>query len=126
MDPTFLFLGISILAAAAAQLLIKKGVLLLGQLEFSLPNLIDLISRVLKNFYIIFGLFLLGISFMLWIFIVSKKQLNVVYPISSSLTIILVAIFSWFFFQEKLFLYQILGIGLIIFGIFLLALKTSL
>ncbi len=120
MDLTFLFLGISILAAAAAQLSIKKGVLLLGQLEFSLPNLIDLIPRVLKNFYIISGLFLLGISFMLWIFIISKKQLNVVYPISSSLTIVLVAIFSWFLFQEKLFLYQILGIGLIIFGIFLI------
>jgi multidrug transporter EmrE-like cation transporter len=113
-------LFISILAAATAQLSIKKGVSFLGPLEFSLNNLGGLIFQVLKNFYIVFGLFLLGVSFMLWIFVISKKQLNIVYPVSASFTIILVTVFSWFLFKEQLSFYHIAGIFLIILGIFLL------
>ncbi len=125
MNSTFLFLAVSILFASSAQLLVKKGALLLGKLEFSLENIFGVILHILKNFYIMSGLFCLGLSFLLWIFIVSKKQLNIVYPISSSLTIVLVVIFSWFLFSENLSLWQISGILLVILGIFLLSFKTA-
>lgn len=119
MNPLVL-LAISIGCAASAQLLIKKGVTLLGQLEFSLVNAFNVIFQVIKNLYIMSGLFLLGVSFLLWIFVISKKQLSVIYPISASLSICLVALFSLFLFKEQLSNYQIIGIGLAVSGVFLL------
>lgn len=116
----FIALFVTILSAAAAQLSIKKGVSQLGQLTFSFGGILKLIIQLIKNFYIILGLFLLGIAFLIWIFVISKKQLNVAYPVSASLSIILVTFFSWILFREQLSPYQIGGVIFIISGIFLL------
>jgi len=63
---------------------------------------------------------LLGVAFLLWLFVISRIKLNVAYPVVASLTIGLIALFSWLFFKEHLELIQVLGIALIIFGILLL------
>ncbi len=120
MFQTILFLAISIFATVTAQLLLKKGTLLLGKLEFSLPNLLNLIFQVFHNVYLFLGLFAFGIAFLFWLFVLSKIQLNVIYPISTSLTLCLVTAASWFLFKEYLSFYQVLGIGFIVFGIFIL------
>lgn len=119
MNP-FILLGIAILAAVAAQLLIKTGVPYLGELELSLPGFFRLVWGVLKNVYILLGLFLLGISFSFYLFVISKKQLNIVYPISASLSILLVTALSWFLLKEHLSPIQVVGVGAIILGVFLL------
>jgi multidrug transporter EmrE-like cation transporter len=124
MDITFVFLGFSILLASSAQLLIKKGALMLSEIKPSIADLPNFIFQIAKNFYIISGLACLGLSFFLWIFIVSKKQLNIVYPINSSLSIVFVAFFSWILFKENLSFYQLLGIATIILGIFFLFIKA--
>ena len=120
MFQTILLLAIPIFATVIAQLLLKKGMLLAGKLEFSLSNLLNLIFQVFHSVYLFLGLFFFGIAFLFWLFILSKIQLNVVYPISTSLTLCLVTVASWFLFKEYLSFYQILGIVIIIFGVFLL------
>jgi len=120
MIQPFLLLGIAILFTATAQLLLKRGMLLVGKLEFSLSNLLGLISQIFQNLYLFLGLLFFGVAFFFWLFVLSKIQLNIVYPISISLNLCLIVIASWFLFKEYLSFYQILGIGLIIFGIFLL------
>lgn len=118
--PLYFLIAIDIFALAAAQLMLKKGVLLLGILNFSLANLWNLFLAILKNFYILGGLFLMGVGFVLWLFILSRINLNIIYPISSSLTLIAVIVGSLLFFKESLTLFHAVGTVAIILGIFLI------
>jgi multidrug transporter EmrE-like cation transporter len=120
MFQSFLILIISILFGVSAQLFLKRGVLNLGSLDFSLNGFLGLIHRVFQNIWLMGGLFLFGISFLLWIFVLSRFKLSVAYPISTSLSFTLIALFSWLFLREQLVPVQILGIFIIILGIFLL------
>jgi len=114
---------IPILTASAAQIFLKKGMLKLGSLDISLPNLFYLISRIFKNWWLIAGAVLYGISLLSYIFALSNLQLNIVYPIAVSCVIALVFLGSRFLFRESMTLYQILGIIIVISGIFLLVTK---
>lgn len=119
MIQTFLILGICILTTVSAHLCIKKGVLAFGTLDFSISNFLGLIPRVLQNAWLMGGLFLLGISFCLWLLVISRIKLNMAYPVATSLNFCLIALGSWLLFREQLLPTQILGIAIIILGIFL-------
>lgn len=121
---SYLIIIIPIITASIAQLLFKKGISSWGSLDFSLTNLLSLIPRILQNGYLMTGAVLFGISFLVYLFSLSKFQLSVVYPIFVSAGIILVSLASRFFLKESLSWLQILGIVIIIFGIFLLATKS--
>ena len=125
MPKIFFVLAASILATVSAQMFLKKGVSGLGQLNltFSLSSVISLIFRILQSGWLMAGLFLLGISFLIWIFILSKFQLNMIYPIMVSLNFSFITLASWFLFREYLGFFQILGIAIIIFGTFLVLFK---
>ena len=116
----FLLLGTSIFLTVAAHLSLKKGMTLVGELEFSLSNLLNLIFQVFQNIYLFLGLTFFAAAFFLWLFALSKIQLNIMYPISIGLNFALITVGSWFLFKEYLSLPQIIGVGFIIFGIFLL------
>lgn len=74
------------------------------------------IIRVMLSPYIISGLFLYGMATVLWLFILTKVPLSVAYPIQSIAYI--VAVFgAYFFFQEEITLWKILGVTLIIAGV---------
>ena len=120
MINVFLILLISIFTTVGAQLCLKKGVLGLGNLDFSF---FYLVSRIFQDPWLIGGIVLFAISFFLWIFVLSKLQLNVAYPIAISLNLSFIAIASWFLFKEHLSFPQILGIVTIICGTFLVLLK---
>ncbi|MBA4318686.1 MAG: hypothetical protein C0412_09815 [Flavobacterium sp.] len=62
MNHPFLLLGIAILFTVTAQLLLKRGMLLVGKLEFSLSNLLGLISQVFQSPYLFGGMRWTGIS----------------------------------------------------------------
>lgn len=120
MLQVFLLLIIDIFTTAGAQLCFKKGVLAWGKLDFSLSQVLSLIPRIFQNAWIMLGIFLFGISFILWLFILSRLQLNVAYPIALSSGVIITTLMAWLLFKEYLSLVQILGITVIIIGIFLL------
>jgi multidrug transporter EmrE-like cation transporter len=123
MLQNFLFLIIPILTLTAAQLFIKKGLLGLGEINFSFASLFHLFLRVFQSGWLVGGVILFGISFLLYLFVLSKIQLNIAYPIMVSVVIVLVAFFAWLLFKEILSWPQILGVVVIVFGIFLLAIK---
>ena len=123
MLQTYLLLATCIFITVSANLFVKKGILILGNLELSFSNLCGLIPKVLQNVWLMAGLFLSGIAFLLWLFLVSKLQLNVAYPIVVSLNLCLITITSWFLFKEYLSLVQILGIVIVIVGVSLILQK---
>lgn len=118
-----LFLLISILTASAGQILLKKGMLELGRLEFSFSNLFYLILRIFKNKWLIVGIISDSVSIFFYLFALFYLQLNIAYPVAVSCGIILVSLFSRFFFKESMTLHQVSGIFIIILGIALLANK---
>lgn len=126
MSQTLLLLIISIFTTVSAQLCLKRGVLNLGDLDISLSGIFSLIPRVLQNLWLIGGLFLFGISFLLWLLLLSKFQLNILYPIAVGFNFCLITLASWFLFKEYLSLIQILGIAIIILGVFLVLPKGSM
>lgn len=63
------------------------------------------------------------LTFLLYLLILSRTQLNIVYPVMISGTIIFVAIASSFIFKENLSLPQVFGIVVVISGIFLMFFK---
>lgn len=117
---TILGLIISIIAASVAQIFLKKGVLNLTDLDMSFSSLLKLFLSIFQNKWLFSGALLFILSFIFYLFVISKLQLSLAYPIMVSIGIVLVAIGSWIFLKEHISQWQILGIILIIFGIFLL------
>ena len=119
----FLILFLSIILSAGANLLLKKGTLALGD-SLILPK--DIKSAwefgvlMIKNVYIFGGLASFGLAFVLWVWLLSKMQLNIFYPIALSSQIVLIAAASWFLYKETLLPIHIFGIVIIIVGVFLL------
>lgn len=122
--PNILILLIPIIAASVAQIFFKKGLLVLGRLDFSLANFLALIPKILQNIWLISGMILFAASFLFYLFSLSKFQLNIIYPIFVSAGIIIVSLASWFFFKETFSWPHIIGIISIIFGIFILGAKA--
>lgn len=119
----FLIVIFSILTTVSAQLCLKKGLLGMGNLDFSLSGLSRLLLMLFQNVWLLGGLFLFGVSFLFWLFVLSKFQLSMIYPVVVSCNFCLIAIASWFLFKEHLSSFQIIGIAVIIFGIFLVMSK---
>ncbi|MCP6718277.1 MAG: SMR family transporter [Patescibacteria group bacterium] len=117
---TILALLVSVITASTAQIFLKKGVLNLTNLNLSFSGLLKLFVSIFQNKWLFLGSSLFVFSFVFYLFVLSKLQLNLAYPVMVSAGIILVAIGSWTFFQEQVSQWQVLGISLIILGIFLL------
>ena len=120
----YFILFASLVVAVSGQMLLKKGSLTLGEIAKSPRGIIDLGLSMFRNLNILGALAMFGIAFVMWTWVLSKMQLNVVYPIAVAVQLVLVSLGSWFLLKESLSLVQIAGVLIIIFGIFLL-LKTA-
>ena len=105
-------------------LLASSGLILfkLGSLN---PNLAFNIFGFGINFSIkmILGLFCYGISFVLWMIIVSKINLTIAMPLSVAIVNTLVLIESCVFIGERISILQFIGIFVIILGVSLISIK---
>ncbi|MDP3995692.1 MAG: SMR family transporter [bacterium] len=120
MPQVYLLMLITILTTVLAQICFKRGMIDFGSLDFSLPNVIFLVPRIFQNLWLLIGIFLFGVSFLFWLFIISKLQINIAYPVVLSTEVALVTVISYFLFKEYLSPIQVLGIAVIVTGIFLL------
>lgn len=123
MPQNFLILLIPIFTSAIAQIFLKKGVTGLGTTNFSVSGILSLIPKILQSGWLLGGMVLFGISFLIYIFALAKFQLNIAYPIFVSAGVILISLASYFIFKETMSWLQVGGVVFIIFGIFLLTTK---
>ena len=101
--------------AAGAQLLLRHGALHLQKDALTFAIVIE----ALRNLSILSALIVHGIGFFLYVYILSKLQINVFYPIATGGTMLLVAILSVALLRETLTLAQGVGIVTIVIGIYL-------
>ncbi|MEM7695056.1 MAG: EamA family transporter [Pseudomonadota bacterium] len=117
MIPFILF---TVFTNALAQLLLKKGMLSLGELSFAGVNPILKVFEVVFQPFVFFGLVVFVISMASHLYVLSKVELSFAYPFLS-LAYVAVAVAAWFFFDENLNALRIVGIGLICAGTVLIA-----
>jgi len=111
---------ISVCAMSGAQLLLKKGLLQVGQAPTSLSEIGSFFLKAYSNVYIIFAVVLTVVTALAWLMAVSKTQLSQVYPFMA-LSYVLVALFSYLLFKEDVTILRCAGILLICAGVILVA-----
>lgn len=114
------FILFTVLTNAAAQLLLKQGMLSLGPLSFSADTMIQRIFQIVFNPWVFFGLATFVISMASHLYVLSKVDLSFAYPFLS-LAYVAVAVLAWLLFKEELGAMKIAGIAFICVGTVLIA-----
>ncbi|MBW9087012.1 EamA family transporter [Rhizobium wenxiniae] len=114
------FILFTVLTNAAAQLLLKQGMLSLGPLSFSADTMIQRIFQIVFNPWVFFGLTTFVISMASHLYVLSKVDLSFAYPFLS-LAYVAVAVLAWLLFKEELGAMKIAGIAFICVGTVLIA-----
>ena len=109
--------------AVGGQLCLKHGMTALGEIG-GFKMLIQSLPKVAKNLWIILGLGLYVFSTLLWMMILTKTPLSFCYPFIS-LSYVFVIIASRIVFKERIDIYKILAIVLIIGGVVMLSMSGA-
>ena len=109
-----------VLLNAAAQLLLKAGTNTLGNLTMEGGEIVGTALRVGTNPYIAGGLACYVVSVGIWIVALSRVEVSVAYPMLS-IGYIVNALAASYLFGESLTAQKLVGIGLIIVGVYLVA-----
>ena len=115
-----LLILISVALNSIAQLLLRQGMLKIGNVSFQLDQFWHLISSLVTNIYIWGGLFFFGSSVFLWLIVLSRVNVSLAYPFIG-IGCVLTALLAFLFLNEPLTLAKCLGILIICIGIFILS-----
>src|SRR6478609_358756 len=115
--PLILF---TVLTNAAAQLMLKRGMTGIGNLDIANDGLIWTVFRVVFNPFVFAGLCTFVVSMASHLIVLSKVQISYAYPFLS-LAYVVVAVYAYFVFQEDLSPARIAGIGFIVVGTIFIA-----
>lgn len=109
---------ISIATTITGQLLLKKAT---ATQRFSLDptQLLSTLTALVLNPYLVGWVLSAGISATLWIVVLSRFELSLAFPVSTTLSYILILVLSWWLFDEQMTVTRWIGIGLMSVGIFM-------
>ena len=110
---------LTVLTNAAAQIMLKKGMLELGPLSLD-EGIVATVIRVIFNPWVFFGLSVFVISMASHLIVLSKVELSFAYPFLS-LAYVVVAAYAYYVFKEDVNALRVAGIGLICFGTILIS-----
>ena len=120
----FALILFGVLLNAGAQLMLKAGMSQIGHFEFSLANAIPIGTKVMMNPPIITGLFMYVVSVGVWLLVLSRVQVSFAYPMLS-IGYVVNALAAYYLFGEPLTSMRMLGIFIIIAGVYLVARTSS-
>jgi len=120
----FALIVLSDLLESIYEFFFKKGMLVVGQFNFSdLSTAGKFITHVISNGWIWIGLTIIMLETLIWLAILSKIDLSIAFSVSST-AYIYVLLLSAFLLHEQVSLNRWIGTAFIIIGIFLVA-KSS-
>jgi len=121
MSPiAFTLILTGVLLNAAAQLLLKAGTNAIGHFDFQLGNVIPIGMKIAGQPFIIGGMACYAVSVLIWIMALSRVPVSIAYPMLS-IGYVVNAFVAYYWFGEPLILQKMLGIGVIIIGLVLVA-----
>ena len=109
-----------VLLNAVAQLALKASVNDTGIINFDLQSLLTSASGLASNLWLWLGLACYAISVVVWILALSRVDVSIAYPMLS-IGYIVNAIAAWHLFDEPMNIGKVVGIGIIIVGVYILA-----
>ena len=102
---------------SVGQVLLKYGLVNGGGLSFpfSIVSLLKLPLAIINNIWILGGLSLYAIGFILWLFVLQHHELSFAFPVVGVIYIV-VMFLSWLIFKENITLFRLVGTLLIASG----------
>lgn len=116
------FVVVTIVFTVLGQLLIKSQAMHAGSLPAGWADRLGFFLNLLFSFRVMAGLLSAVIAAFAWMLAMTKLPINVAYPMMS-LTYPLVFILGWFLFGEAISQWRVMGICLILLGIFFICLE---
>ena len=117
------FILFTVITNAAAQILLKQGMNAVGAFTLGgAESTMAVLSRIAFNPFVILGLGMFVVISAMHMFVLSRVDVSFAYPFPS-LAYVLVAIWAAMFLNETLSGTQIAGIGAILVGTVLIAMK---
>ncbi len=120
LSPSLLLVLGAVFLNTIGQIVMKAGSSSLTSLSFSLANLPQIFLAIIKSPLMVGALSLYGLSAVIWIMALSKLDLSQAYPMTS-IGYILTAIIGVFAFGEVMTVSRLVGLGLILAGVLILA-----
>ncbi len=117
---SFTLVLIGVLLNAAAQLLLKAGTNAVGTFEFSAANALPMGLRLALEPHIVGGIACYVVSVVVWIMALSRVEVSIAYPMLS-VGYVVNAVAAWYLFGEAVTPMRLLGIAVIILGVFIVA-----
>jgi len=109
---------LSVFTTIAGQLLLKKA-MSSQRLSFDASNLVPSLMALATNPFLLAWILFAGVSAALWIYVLSRFELSLAFPVSTTLSYILILVLSWWLFGEQMTVMRWIGIGLMCVGIFM-------
>lgn len=114
------YIFLSVILGVVGQLFLKQGMLKVGEFPQQISMILNYYSKVIICHYIWFGFISYGLSFLIWLGVLSKVELSYARPVVAS-GYILIALFSWALWDENLSVQRLIGIIFITIGVILVA-----
>lgn len=112
---------VSVVFNVTANILLKKGVLSFGGLSGEKTKIMLELTKAATNPLIIIGLVLYGLSFLIWLRVLSFNDLSKSYPIFAACVFLLTTLGSISFLNEHVSFLRIIGIAIMLVGIFIVS-----
>lgn len=119
MNPYYILVVLLAFTNTLSNLLIKTGA---GKIEKFPNNIVEIISfmgKLATNWFLLGGLALFGLGFVMWVLVLNKVQLSTAAPIMS-LGYVFIMIFSYFLFKEPITGIKVTGLVSILLGVMLI------
>lgn len=110
--PLILF---TVLSNAAAQIMLKRGMITVGHVSLDPPSLLGAAARIVLNPFVVAGFLTFVISMASHLVVLSRVDLSFAYPFLS-LAYVVVTAYAYFAFNEDVSQLRIAGIALICLG----------
>jgi multidrug transporter EmrE-like cation transporter len=114
---TYAVLGLAIIFNAIANLLMKMGMLRVNNNS----NMFSMVFKSIAQPAVPLGMICFIFALICYLYVLSKLNLSIVYPIMTSMVFLVVILASWAFFKESITTIQIIGFVFIILGIWMTA-----
>jgi multidrug transporter EmrE-like cation transporter len=109
-----------VLLNAVAQLALKASVNDTGIINLDIQSLLSSAGSLATNLWLWLGLICYAISVVVWVLALSRVDVSIAYPMLS-IGYIVNAVAAWHLFDEPMNLGKVVGIGIIIVGVYILA-----
>ena len=116
----FALIVTGVLLNAIAQLALKASVRDMGAIELRLAEALPTTMRLAQEPWLWIGLGCYVVSVVIWILALSRVDVSIAYPMLS-LGYVVNALAAWAWLGEAMSLSRVVGIGIIILGVFVLA-----